>query len=46
MGGEVLRAELVSIFKQFDTIDSEIVPNALEIYMEDFKIDKTDINNN
>lgn len=39
VGGEVLKAELVSIFKQLDTIDSELVPDALEIYMEDFKID-------
>lgn len=39
MGAIVLKAELVSIFKQLDTIDPEILLDALEIYTEDLKDD-------
>ena len=39
MGARVLKAELVSIFKQLDTIDPEILLDALEIYTEDLKDD-------
>lgn len=39
IGVEVLKSELVAIFKQLDTIDPEILLDALEIYMEDLEND-------
>lgn len=39
IGKEVLEAELVSIFKQLNTIDPEILLDALEIYEEGLKND-------
>ena len=45
LGVRVFKAELVSIFKQLDTIDPDILMDALEIYTEDIKNDKTDFNN-
>ena len=37
LGTRVFKAELVSIFKQLDTIDPDILIDALEIYTEDIK---------
>lgn len=37
LGARVFKAELVSIFKQLDTIDPDILIDALEIYTEDIK---------
>lgn len=39
IGEEVLKVELVSIFKQLDTINPEILLDALEIYTEGLKND-------
>ena len=39
IGEEILKAELVSIFKQLDKIDSEILLDALEIYERGLKND-------
>lgn len=45
LGVRVFKAELVSIFKQLDSIDPDILLDALEIYTEEIRNDKTDINN-
>ena len=37
LGVRVFKAELVSIFKQLDTIDPDILIDALEIYTENIK---------
>lgn len=39
IGDEILKVELVSIFKQLHTIDPEILLDALEIYTEDLNND-------
>jgi len=39
IGEEILKAELVSIFKQLQTIDPEILLDALEIYQEGLRND-------
>ena len=39
IGEEVFKAELVSIFKQLESIDPEILLDALEIYEEGLKND-------
>ena len=39
IGEEVFKVELASIFKQLDSIDPEILPDALEIYTEGLKND-------
>jgi hypothetical protein len=43
---EVLRSELVAIFKQLYKIDPEILLDALKVYEEGFENDKADIDNN